>query len=112
MLWRRSQAQARRAEASKLLALAQLELETYPTGALAYATKSLEISDTMEARLFALRVLQEAPTATRTPDKDVEDGLENITLGFSRNGEWLAVGGTRESPASQSGRSRAHRPPR
>ena len=112
-LWRRSQAaRQRRAEASKLLALAQLEFETYPTGALAYATKSLELDDTLAARLFALRVLQEAPTATRTPDENFLDGLENITLDFNRNGEWLAVAEFPESPASQSGRSRAHRPPR
>jgi WD40 repeat protein len=90
-LWRRSQAHARRAEAAKLLALAQLELETLPTGALAYAMKSIEISDTMEARLFALRVLQDAPTAIRTPESDSAEGLKPTTLGFSRTGEWLAV---------------------
>ncbi len=92
-LWRRSQAQARRAEAAKLLALGQLELETLPTGALAYAMKSIEISDTMEARLFALRVLQDAPTAIRTPESDSAEGLAPYALDFSRTGEWLAVSG-------------------
>ena len=41
-LWRRSAAETRRAEASKLLALRQLELEHYPTLSVAYALKSLE----------------------------------------------------------------------
>ena len=62
-LWRRSQAQARRAEASKLLAIGQERLAEDPTEALAFTTASLELADSREARLFALRSLWEAPPA-------------------------------------------------
>mgnify|MGYP002063363006 CR=1 FL=1 len=56
-LWRRSVLEARRAEAAKLLALGEVELDPYPTAALAWATASLELSDTLEGRLLALRAL-------------------------------------------------------
>ena len=101
-LWRRSKVEALhakaeglRAEASKLLALGQLEMEKYPTGALAYAIKSLELADTQEARRFALRVLQTGPVATRAPASQ-GDGLEAMAVNFSPNGEWLAVTGYRK----------------
>jgi WD40 repeat protein len=67
-LWRQSEVARQtaereqlRAEAQKLVALAQLELETYPTGALAHATKSLELSDSDGARLLALEALWKGP---------------------------------------------------
>ena len=44
-LWRRSVAEARRAEAGKLLALAAPEMDRFPTAALAYARASLELAD-------------------------------------------------------------------
>ncbi len=88
-LWRRSVEETRRAEASKLLALGQAEIERYPTAAVAYALKSLELADTLEARLFALRALQRGPTAHIAP---IEDALAH-RLDFSSDGEWLAVGG-------------------
>jgi WD40 repeat protein/predicted Ser/Thr protein kinase len=94
-LWRRASNEALRAEASKLLALGQLELESNPTTALAYAIKSLELGDTQEARRFALRSLQDAPTATVF--EKPEDGLEAINSVFSSSGEWLAVGGYRKA---------------
>jgi WD40 repeat protein len=102
-LWRRSEAsreraeaETQRAEASKLLALAQLELQTYPTAALAYALKSLELSDSREGRLFALRVLQSGPTAIVAPSRFLEvDGPESSIPLFSPSGEWLALGGVR-----------------
>jgi serine/threonine protein kinase/WD40 repeat protein len=102
VLWRQSKAktrraevQTRRAEASKLLALGQLEFARYPTGALAYAIKSLELSDTTEARYFALRALQSAPVATQVelPLRDHLSDGEVATLAFSPNGDSLAVGG-------------------
>jgi DNA-binding winged helix-turn-helix (wHTH) protein len=62
-LWRRSDLEARRAEAQKLLALGQLELEGYPTATLAYARASLGLADTPEARLLALRALWEGAAA-------------------------------------------------
>jgi WD40 repeat protein/DNA-binding winged helix-turn-helix (wHTH) protein len=87
---------ALRAEASKLLALAQLELETYPTAALAYALKSLEVADSREGRLFALRVLQSGPAAIVAPSRYLEeDGTQSSSPVFSPSGEWLALGGVR-----------------
>ncbi len=83
VLWGRSQAARRRAEASKLLALAQLDVDTDPAAALAYVTKSVELDDTQAARFFALRLLQTAPVASE---------LHGVAApAFSPNGEWLAV---------------------
>ena len=92
---RKANAQTLRAEASKLLALGHLELERYPTGALAYAIKSLELSDAPDVRQFALRALQIAPTATWA--KVDIDQQQIGRLAFSPNGEWLAVGDTRRA---------------
>jgi WD40 repeat protein len=95
-LWRRAEAETQRAEASKLLALAQLELLTDPTAALAYSLKSLELSDSREGRLFALQVLQSGPVATVSPSRFIEeDGTESSSPVFSPSGEWLALGGVR-----------------
>ena len=41
-----AEAETRRAEASKLIALGQLELDEYPTAAVAYSIASLELADT------------------------------------------------------------------
>jgi eukaryotic-like serine/threonine-protein kinase len=60
---RRAESEGRRAEAGRLLALGQLEREGYPTAALAWTLRSLEIHDTPEARLFALGILRAGPTA-------------------------------------------------
>ena len=97
VLWTRSEAarrqadaEALRAEASKLLALGQAELERNPTAALAYATKSLELADTEEARRFAVRVLQDGPTAFVALAGKQETGL--FVVAFSPNGEWLVEG--------------------
>ncbi|MGB6848633.1 MAG: hypothetical protein WBG05_10580, partial [Thermoanaerobaculia bacterium] len=75
----------RRAEAGKLIALGELEIQTYPTAALAWATKSLELADTLEARLLALRALQQAPPARVL-------GEISRSESFSPNGEWFAMG--------------------
>jgi len=99
-LWRRSETSRKRAEAavlraeaSKLLALGQRELETYPTAALAYVLKSLELADTEVGRLFALRVLQQSPTMILAPAGQ-EQGPDALSAAFSPNGDWLAVGGS------------------
>jgi len=86
---RRAQAEARRAEAAKLLAVAQLQLETDPTEALAYTTASLELADTKEARLLALQVLQEAPPAFER----VSEVEANLDLAFSPSGNRLVTFG-------------------
>jgi WD40 repeat protein len=98
-LWRRADASRRvaeeerlLAEASKLLALGQVELDRYPTAALAYATKSLELDDRIAARLFALRALQRGPTATLTP-RLAWDASALGRPDFSPDGEWLAFSG-------------------
>jgi WD40 repeat protein len=88
-LWRRSTAQARRAEGSKLLALAQLKLQEDPTEALAFTTASLELADTKEARLMAVRALQEAP-----PAWEAVSGFQYAAQPtFSEDGRQLAVAG-------------------
>jgi WD40 repeat protein len=84
VLWTRADTQRTRAEASKLLAMAQLEVETDPTAALAYATKSLELDDTRAARFFALRLMQTAPVASVAAE-----GVSHPW--FSPDGEWLAM---------------------
>jgi WD40 repeat protein len=92
-LWRQSdharreaQAEARRAEASKLLALGRLELDEYPTGALAYALASLELADQEAARIFALEALYRGPVAIR-----IDEVEEPSRVDFSPDGQWLAV---------------------
>ena len=108
VLWSRSEAQraraeaaSRRAEASKLLTMAQLEVETDPTAALAYATKSVELDDTEATRFFALRLLQNAPAASVL----AQDALVRAYNSFSPNGEWLAVlQGNRIRVLNQDGR--------
>ena len=82
-------AEAKRAEASKLLALAQVQLEKDPTEALAYATTSLEVSDTREARFFVIKALWEAP-----PALVLDWGNTSVRVPtFSPDGRWLAAAG-------------------
>jgi len=91
-LWRRSVLEARRAEASKLLALAQLQLGTDPTEALAYATASLELADTREARIFAVRALWAGPPLRALDLGNTAEGDFAVPT-FSPDGRWLAVAG-------------------
>jgi hypothetical protein len=85
-LWQRSVREARRAEAQKLIALGTLQMEDYPTAALAYATQSIELADSLEARLLALEALWEGPTAFVVNERRTENAS------FSRGGRWLAQG--------------------
>jgi WD40 repeat protein/DNA-binding winged helix-turn-helix (wHTH) protein len=86
-----AQAQARRAEAGKLLALGQTRIEEAPSEALAYALASLEQTDTEGARLFAWKALSKGPPARvfRVPDG-------TIRLAFSPDGQWLATAGSED----------------
>jgi len=84
-LWRRSVLETRRAEASKLLALAEVQLDKDPTEALAFATASLELTDTKAARVFAVRALWQAP-----PALVVSDNRNCRFPQFSPDGRWLA----------------------
>jgi WD40 repeat protein len=81
-------ASARRAEAAKLLALAQAQLADDPTEALALTTASLEVSDTPEARRFALRALWEAP-----PVVELTHGDSLVRPSFSPGAKLIAAGG-------------------
>ena len=76
---RKADAQARRAEASKLLALGAARARERIPPAPSPTPEEPRALRHPDARLFALRVLQEAPTATRTPDTDSEtsDGFTN-----------------------------------
>jgi WD40 repeat protein len=86
VLWRQADAQARRAEASELLALGRLQLEDHPTNALAYAIASLERADTQSARRFALETLHHGAPAYFVR-------RETNSVAFSHDGRWLATGG-------------------
>ena len=98
VLWQRSEvsrqkaeAETLRAEAGKLLVMGERELDRYPTGALAYTLKSLELADTEAARLLALRILQRVPVARIAR---VSEALSNSAteIAFSPDGEWVAWG--------------------
>ena len=79
-------AESRRAEAAKLLALGQLHLEDYPTATLAHAIGSLELSDTVEARMLALQALWKGPTAI------IVNEDESAQVDFAGEGDWLVQG--------------------
>jgi len=90
---RKAEAAAKRAEAQKLLALGENRLETDPTEALAWARASLEVADTQEGRMFALRALANGPVARAIQaGSDTETGVVHQTV-FSPDGEWVALRG-------------------
>jgi hypothetical protein len=111
ILWQRSetsrqqaQAEARRAEAGKLLVMGERELDRYPTAALAYTIKSLELADIEAGRHLALRLLQRGPVAQLariSPDK-APGNQAGESVAFSPSSEWIAWGGDGESGASPS----------
>jgi WD40 repeat protein len=87
VLWVRARAAALRAEASKLIALGRAELDRYPTAAVAYGRKSLEVADTPEGRHFVVDALWRSPTARILPlGKEVVWRAD-----FSPDGRWLAA---------------------
>jgi hypothetical protein len=89
-LWRRSVQETRRAEAAKLLALAQARLVDDPTEALALPTASLEVADTPEAREFVMRALWTAPPASELV---VESTDQRRIATYSPDGLRVAVAG-------------------
>jgi WD40 repeat protein/predicted Ser/Thr protein kinase len=104
VLWQRSEtsrqraeAEVRRAEAGKLLALGERELDRYPTAALAYAIKSLELADTEAGRHFALRVLQRGPVASLARVSEGQGNEAGEGVAFSPNNEWVAWGGSEKA---------------
>ena len=95
-LWRRSEAArrsavlaARQAEASKLLAIAELRRMNDTAEALAFTMASLELADSTEARLFATGLLWESP-----PAREVSVGSAYVAPEFSPDGARLAVAGS------------------
>jgi WD40 repeat protein len=80
--------EARRAEASKLLALAELRFSEDPTEAALLAGVSLEQADTAEARDFLMKALWDAPLAFEL----VADQSVRVPA-FSPDGRWLAAAG-------------------
>ncbi len=81
--WQRSVRETLRAEAATLLSQAQVELESYPSAAVAYATASLELADSSEARLLALKALWKGPTAF------VVNEIPSWEIEFTPDGQWL-----------------------
>jgi eukaryotic-like serine/threonine-protein kinase len=87
VLWQRAVREGRRAEAARVLALGRVELDRYPTAAVAYARRSLEIADSPAARAFAVEALWRGPTARILP---VPTGGA-LTASWSPDGRWLAA---------------------
>jgi len=83
--WRRSVAEAQRAEAANLFSLAQLRLEDHPTAAIAYSIASLELADNPEVRRLAVEALWRGPTEFRLPT------VSPFSVDFSPDGRWLAT---------------------
>ena len=88
-------AEANRAEAAKLVALAQARLQTDPTEALAFTTASLEMADTPAARSFVMRALWEAPPALVLDSA----GGPAVFPRFSPDGSAIASMGFRDAAA-------------
>ena len=66
------------------------QLEEDPTEALAYATASLGLADTLEARVLATRSLWTAPPARELPLGSGSGGGPRRAA-FSPDGRWIAV---------------------
>jgi DNA-binding winged helix-turn-helix (wHTH) protein/WD40 repeat protein len=78
-----------RARAARLVALGRLEVDRYPTAALAYARKSLETADSIEGRMLALEALWQGAAMRFTTVPDVTP----MRAAFSPDGSRLAVSG-------------------
>jgi len=87
LLFIRAQMAERGSEARRLLALGRLEMPNNPTGALAYATTSLEIHDVAEVRRFVMETLAAGP-----PGFTFDESANPYVLDWSPDGQWIAVG--------------------
>ncbi len=90
----RAEAEARRAEAGKLLTLGHARSASDPTAALAFTIAALERADTTEARQQALRVLWRSPVARVLP----RPGTGFFSLDFSPDGRRLVATGFESRP--------------
>ncbi len=88
-LWRQARADALHAEAARLVALGGAEIDRYPTAALAYARKSLELRDAPEARRLVALALWSGPPARILPLP--LKGIGTWNAEFSPDGRWLAT---------------------
>ncbi len=88
LLWLRSARETRRAEARKLIALGQVELERNPSAALAFARASLEVVDSAEARMLAVEALWSGP-----PMLFATGAVDCLRAVFSPDGRRLACSG-------------------
>jgi WD40 repeat protein/DNA-binding winged helix-turn-helix (wHTH) protein len=86
VLWQRSVQEARRAEASKLLAFGERELDNDSTEALAWAIASIGLADSLEAREFVVEALSKTPPTTHLEGT----GNSGRRARFSPDGRWLA----------------------
>ncbi|PWB69545.1 MAG: hypothetical protein C3F15_14895 [Holophagae bacterium] len=86
-LWLRSARETRRAEARRLVALGQLQLDRYPASAVAWARASLELQDSAEARRLAVQALWAGP-----PTLQVPGDVQCMRPDFSPDGRRLACG--------------------
>jgi WD40 repeat protein len=84
----------RRGEASRLITLAVLRMKDDPTEALAFATASLELSDSRDARAFVTKALWEAPPAFDLP---ADPSVSARVPAFSPDGQHLAAAGHSET---------------
>ena len=96
-------AEARRAQAAQVLALGRLRIADHPNAALAYAISSLEQSDNDPARRFAVEALWQGPPALYLPDPVIP-----LNVQWSRDGRWLALGGSRGLSLLDGGTERRH----
>jgi WD40 repeat protein len=83
VFWQRSVREARRAEAQKLNALANLQLEDNPSATIAYTLASLGLADSEQARLLALEALWKGPTAFVVHEENT------YSPEFGTDGGWL-----------------------
>jgi WD40 repeat protein len=90
-LWRQSETARLHAEAQAMVMQGtQTSLESYPTAALAWAIKSLEVSDTLQGRNLALRALWKGPPVWQV------NSYPGLSAQFSPDGDEL-LQGTRRS---------------
>jgi len=83
-LWRQSEVARKVAEAQKLIAIGQLEIDTFSTETLAWATRSLELADSEQARELVLKALWKGPPVFRI------DQRAGFAAAFSPSGRYLA----------------------
>jgi WD40 repeat protein len=90
-LWRKSVTETRRAEAARLLALAEPITEENRVHSLAYTIASLEQADSPRARLQAMKLIWMGPTGFVLPCPP-QVNKNPWSIDFSPDGRWLAAG--------------------